>query len=161
MEKEKIIELDLGITPEAAISGPVLLQTDYSTFLTFNAMKDTDKPFPDGGYYKEEAGTAIVELIGCQITKFGYPNDEAWAGIPRTKGLSYGIYEVINSKWIRELAGLNRYSFPDSGEWDSRHFLFLFHDSCFECIADDLKIEISKEKYEDIFAKLSYRVLSE
>jgi hypothetical protein len=30
-----------------------------------------------------------VELIGCNLTKFGYPNDEAWCNIPRTKNLLY------------------------------------------------------------------------
>ena len=161
MNKENIIELDLGITPEAAVSGPVLLQTDYSAFLTFNAMKDTDRPFPGGGFYKEAAGTAIVELIGCKITKFGYPNDEAWSGIPWTKDLAYGIFEIKDSPWIKELDELNRYSFPDTPDSDNRHFLFLFHDSSFECIADDLGIEVSNEKYEVIFKRISNRVLSE
>lgn len=36
---EEIVELDVGCRPEAAVSGPVLLQTDNSTVLTFNAMR--------------------------------------------------------------------------------------------------------------------------
>ena len=36
---DKVIELDLGCVPEAAISGGVLVHTDWSTFLTFNAQR--------------------------------------------------------------------------------------------------------------------------
>jgi hypothetical protein len=88
MDKERVVELHFGITPEAAVSGAVLLQTEESTFLTFNAMQTTNRSSPGGGYYSEDAGTAVVEFTVCAATKFGYPNDEAWGHIPRTKGLS-------------------------------------------------------------------------
>lgn len=29
--------LDLGVAPDAGVSGPILLQSDYRTILTFNA----------------------------------------------------------------------------------------------------------------------------
>src|SRR5688572_5489508 len=78
--------LDLGFEPEAAISGPVLLQDDYNAFLAFNAMR----PTPEG--LLVSAGLAVIELEGCGTTKFGYPNDEARPGHPLYKfGLSYGI----------------------------------------------------------------------
>jgi hypothetical protein len=160
---EEIIELNLDCKPEAAISGAILVQTERSTFLTFNAMKQTNRPNARGGYYWENAGTAVVEFPMCAVTKFGYPNDEAWVGIPRTRGKSYGIFEVLNSTWIEEIDRLNRYSFPNPiGESAPvRHFLFLFHDSSFECIADDLKIEIVKEPYSQIFSRIASRVVSE
>ena len=161
MNNERVIELNFGIIPEAAVSGAVLLQTELSTFLTFNAMRPTDRPFPGGGFYTEDAGTALVEFIGCSITKFGFPNDEAWRGIPRTRGFAYGIYEVENSQWKRELVKLNQYSFPETENWGGRHFLLLFHDSSFECIAKDLKLEVTKESYPDIFRRITRRVLSE
>ncbi len=40
---DDIVELDVGIRPEAAVSGAVLIQTEFSTHLTFNAMRPTDK----------------------------------------------------------------------------------------------------------------------
>src|SRR5262249_26879588 len=125
---EVLVELDLGCTPEAAVSGAVVVQSEYSAFLTFNAMR----LMPDDKYHPVVA--ALVEFPGCLITKFGYPNDEAWDQIPRTRGLAYGIYEVQNSEWKLELARLNRFAFPDTKDWRGRHFLFLFHDSSFECI---------------------------
>jgi hypothetical protein len=150
---EDIVELDVGCTPEAAVSGPVLLQTDNSTVLTFNAMCKSDKG------KLVDAGTAIVEFEICSITKFGYPNDEAWCGIPRTRRLTYGFYEVVNSAWKSEIAALNRHSFPETEEWKGRHFLILFHDSSFECIARGFKIETSHERYEDLWTRVYQRVL--
>ena len=161
-EPETIIELELGCRPEAAISGAVLVQTERSAFLTFNAMRPTDRVSPYGGHYVEEAGIALVEFPTCAITKFGYPNDEAWNGIPRTRGLGYGIFEVLNSGWIRELTELNRHSFPKTAEnTTSRHFLFLFHDSSFECIASVMKLEIIPRPYANVFARITDRVLAE
>ena len=150
---EEIVELDVGCTPEAAVSGPVLLQTDYSTVLTFNAMRKSER----GEYL--DAGTAVVEFENCSVTKFGYPNDEAWSGIPRTRVLSYGFYEVLNSAWKAELAELNRHSFPETRTLNGRHLLILFHESSFECIARDFKIETSHERYEDLWVRVYQRAL--
>jgi hypothetical protein len=160
METESLVELNLGVTPEAAVSGAVLLQTEETAFLSFNAMRDTTRPTPHGGFYKEEAGTAVVELVHCSITKFGYPNDEAWSGIPRTRGLGYGIFEVTNSRWKEELVRLNQFSFPETREWIGRHFVFLFHDSSFECIAQYLRLEVSREPFAELISKVVTRALS-
>ena len=69
--EERAYPIDVGFVPEAAISGGVLLQSEYSTFLIFNAMKRT----PGGQFEFEDAGLAVCEFVGCTITKFGYPND--------------------------------------------------------------------------------------
>jgi hypothetical protein len=155
---EQVVEVDLGVTPEAAVSGAVLIQTEHRAFLTFNAMRPTNRPFPHGGFYKEDAGTAVVELIGCSLTKFGYPNDEAWRNIPRTKGLVYGIYEVCDSDWIQAVVTLNQFSFPKTSGWGGRHFLFLFHDSSFECIARDLRLELRSQPYSTTLAEITAHI---
>jgi hypothetical protein len=158
---DQVVELDIGVTPEAAVSGAVLLQTEERACLMFNAMRDTARPFPQGGFYKEDAGLAIVELVWCSITKFGYPNDEAWSHIPRTKGLAYGVFEVLNSSWIAELTRLNRFGFPNTPESENkRHFLFLFHDSSFECIARELRVEVRRDKFSAAFAVMSGKVFA-
>jgi hypothetical protein len=150
---EHIVELDIGCKPDAAVSGPILLQTDNATFLTFNAVRDSG----DGKH--TSAGTAILEFKVCSSTRFGYPNDEAWAAIPRTKHLGYGVYEVQNSEWKSEIAQLNRHAFPETKEWHGRHFLILFHDSSFECIADGFEVEVTHELYERIWTRVYQRAL--
>ncbi len=137
--QEHAVELHLGIYPEAAVSGPVLLQDDYDAFLAFNGMRLR----PDG--LREAAGLAVVEFVGCSTTKFGYPNDEARPGHPLSKrGLGgYGIYEVMNSSWIEEQAQMNRVHFPNFSMRPVRHFMFTFHESTLDCITTDIKLEIA------------------
>lgn len=131
-----VIELDLGFRPEAAISGELLLQDDRRAVLTFNAMA------PSGDGLWHPVGHAWIELVSCEITKFGYPNDEAQPGHPLAPcGLGpYGCYEVLDSDWPRELTEVNRVSFPETpDDVTSRHFVFTFHESTFECLAADLE----------------------
>lgn len=153
---EHVVPIDIGVVPESAISGPVLLQSDQSAFLIFNAMK---RDLDVDGYV--DAGLAICEFLGCRITKFGYPNDEAWSAIPRTRGLSYNVCEVADSEWDKEIAGLNRHRFPDSAMRRKRHFLILFHDSSFECLAEDIRCQTSDEPIEVILGRLAARIASE
>jgi hypothetical protein len=134
---EEIVPLDSDITPAADVSDAVVFASDDNTFLKFNALRQ----MPDGTF--EQAGYAIVRFEHCLIHKFGYPNDEAYFSIPRTKKLGYRCFEVINGEWNRELAKLNSYAFP-SYKWpEYRHFLFQFHDSSFECLAKGFTIELA------------------
>lgn len=148
---ERIVPLELDCLPEAAVSGAILLESEYSTFLLFNAMKRQ-------GEFRESAGLAVAEFDNCWITKFGYPNDEAWSAIPRTSGLSYGLFEVLESEWILEIDALNRHGFPNWAGLDHRHFLFLFHDSAFECIARDMSLTIAREPRATVLARLTARL---
>jgi hypothetical protein len=157
-EKDKVIALNLGCWPEAAVSGALLLQTEYKAYLTFNAQGDG----PDG--LSEDVGTAVVEIVRCKITKFGYPNDEASLGHPLyRKGLiQYGIYEVLNSSWLAELAEQNRIALPDrTGTTGMRHFVFVFHDSTFECLAQDVKISLHTEPYQSVFKSISEDLIND
>lgn len=153
---ERVIPIDIGVVPEAATAGPVLLQSAQSTFLIFNAMK---RDLGVDGYV--DAGRAICEFPGCRITKFGYPNDEAWSAIPRTHGLSYDVCEVADSEWDEETVALNRHRFPDVAMRKKRHFLIPFHDSSFECIAEDIRCQTSDEPIEVILGRLAAHIASE
>jgi hypothetical protein len=151
---DQVIELDLGYCPESAVSGAVLVQTERSTFLTFNAMKKQS----DGSW--EPTVTALVEFPGCQCTQFGYPNDEALSGHPLySAGVGvYAIYEVLNPSWTRRLEQQNRVAFPRTGAWNLRHFIS-FHDSTFECLAKDLVLQVFDEPYEQVMRRITDRVL--
>lgn len=150
------VKIDMGCLPEAAVSGPVLLQSDYHVFLTFNAVQIASD------HRREDAGTAVVEIQRCYVTKFGYPNDEALPGHPLyQRGLSaYGAFEVRNSRWIRVLTERNRVRFPETGDSRQTHFIITFHDSSFECIADGLKVTLTNKPYPEVFASIAQRVLA-
>ena len=151
---DDIVELDLGVRPEA--SGAVCLQTERATFLTFNAVRPTGRQ-SQYGEFMDDAGTAVVEFKLCLVSRFGYPNDEARWGIPQYKDLSYGIYEIKHSSWVEEIIRLNKFRFANTSEgWirKKRHFLFTFHDDTFECLADDLKLEVVNEPYDITFQRI-------
>ena len=151
---ERISRLQIGCVPEGAVSGPILLQSDSATFLIFNAMRESDGASVD-------AGRAIITFDECWVTKFGYPNDEAWSSIPRTAGLSYDVHEVLDSDWVKETTHLNRYAFPNTPDSTSRHFLILFHDSSFECIAADLSCRLSSAPVSEILSQLTRQLLED
>ena len=145
---------DIGFLPEAAVSGPVLLQSEDAVVLTFNAMRQRH----DGR--REDAGTGIVELDLCSLTKFGYPNDEALPGHPlHDRGLdAYGVFEVCNSSWIKLMTEPNRVAFANSRDSTRRVVFFTFLDSTFECIARGLRASLSGKPYAEIFEEVKHRV---
>ncbi|MEM6257807.1 MAG: hypothetical protein AAF711_03700 [Planctomycetota bacterium] len=155
MDTDLLVPLELGVSPEAAVSGACCYQTECDVILTFNAMRPTDRPSPYGGFYKQEAGTAICTFKRCLLTRFGYPNDEARWGIPRFTNLEHDIYEIRNSSWIKDIVTQNRHRFPSTpDDCVAKHYLFTFHDSTFECLADDLDVEVSSDGYEIIMKKI-------
>src|SRR5690242_19555154 len=153
----KVVELDLGVMPEAAVSGPFLMQGEGYAILTFNGTRER----PDG--MRNDAGTAVVEIKGCLITRFGYPNDEALSGHPLYgRGLRcYSIFEVQGSSWISQLEAQNRVAFPKTqrGFYSDhyRHFVFTFHGSRFECIAGEIHVTVSQERWPTLLHDLAER----
>jgi len=81
---DQIVELDLGIRSEAAVSGAVLIQTEQSTFLTFNAMRPTDRLGPHG-HPMEDAGTAVVEFNDAFSRASAIPMTRRGGQSPATK----------------------------------------------------------------------------
>jgi hypothetical protein len=139
--------LNLGVVPRSDVPRPVLLQSEAACYLVFEGTADTQ---PRSG------GVAIVTFASCLISRFGYPNDEALAGHPLFKsGLRfYGVHEVGNSPWDRELRLQNRIAFPTFDMPKRRHFIVTFHDSMFECIAASAVAEISTESFSSAVSRV-------
>jgi hypothetical protein len=129
---------------------PYLLQNDNRTFLVF--LRRDDDPAWDGSYVNVRraddpcsSNLTIVEFKRCVCTKMGTPNDEVFSGHPLNgKGLRpYCPLRVENSPWIKELEAINavhRGYRPD--KWrDLNHYIFGFHDSTFECVAESFIVE--------------------
>jgi hypothetical protein len=152
--QERAVPLDIGFELSSTAASPLLLQTDKAVFLTFRATR----ALPDGR--RQFAGHGVVEFDGCSVTKFGYPNDEALAGHPLyERGLRpYGVFDVPNSSWTRELTAQNRVSFPKTPDSTKRHFIFTFHDNTFECVARGLQASLSEKPPAEIFADARKRL---
>jgi hypothetical protein len=77
---------------------------------------------------------------GLMIFKFGYPNEEAISGHKLYKvGLKpFGFYEIQHSNWIKKIEKANRVHPYHKKKvfFNKRHYIFPFHDSTLEVVAD-------------------------
>jgi hypothetical protein len=89
---------------------------------------------------------AVIKFQFPRAHFFGPPNEEVLQGHPlHGRGLErYAGQEVIDSSWIRSLEAANRVHPHHRPERYAsfRHFVFTFHDSTFECIAESYQVEV-------------------
>lgn len=149
--RDKVLELEN--VPQSSVGAPmpVVLSDEGKVVLAYY-IQDTPEDW-DGSSVRivDEASNepvAILEIKICYHYMFGWPNDEAFSGHPLAKrGLTpYGAFEVQDSSWIRQLERLNSvhpYHKPER-YWRSHHYVFSFHDSTFECVADGFNITESR-----------------
>jgi hypothetical protein len=109
--------------------------------------------------FLEKVGDRVFALcfegVNC---KYGGPNDEAHGAHPLSNfGLGfYGLYEVHNSPWIREMMIANRIhpSHTDSMFHGQKHFIACFKDVKFECICREMsEMQLSSEECSNILAE--------
>ena len=88
-----------------------------------------------------------VKLIfeSCLILKCGYPNEEIYMHYDYyTQGSmkKYCLYEIHQSEWEKELIAMNRVQQRNTDEIfkKEKHFIILFEDEVFECIATSYKV---------------------
>jgi hypothetical protein len=143
---------------------PFLFCNDYRTFLTFY-VRDNDGSW-DGTRVKlvdpksnENSRLCLVTFKKCISAKLGHPNDEVHHGHPLAgRGLEgYTAQIVKNSPWLKEVAKTNSvHSNDNPSEWASlNHYVFWFHDSTFECLAESYEVEVTFET----ISELSQRVI--
>lgn len=148
---------------------PHLLCSDYQTFLAFY-VNDPD-PNWDGSYVtvvdpssSEPASLCLVTFNRSVSAKLGHPNDEVMSGHPLYgRGLEpYSAQIVKNSPWIAEVARTNSVHHNDHPEhWKSLiHYVFWFHDSTFECLAESYEVEVSSESMAELLRRVQAKLLS-
>jgi len=130
---------------------PTLVADDYRLFLAY-LVCDPDSDW-DGTYVNvvdnDSDGTvALVRFHRPYIHTMGAaPNEEAIGGHPlAARGLeAFAAFEILNSSWIRQLERMNSvHSYHDRKRFmnGKRHFIFVFHDSTFECVAEGFDVSI-------------------
>jgi hypothetical protein len=159
MQDERVIELNVGCHPAAGVSSAILIQPENadSVVLCFRTVASNKT-------------TAVVEFLNCQLTRFGYPNDE---GLPEhplySKGLAramYSVCEVLNSSWAAMERDRQRNSalrIRGDASWvkTDRHFLVSLHDGTFECLADDLNVREYNEPFSEVVLQITKRLVNE
>jgi hypothetical protein len=144
MKIEQISEkfdIDVGAPKPTILSNEQILYLIFYTRLidtSWNGTRDNLKTDKDDG---------IVTLKFNRFAqfKFGNPNDESLGGHPYFKlGLkAYSIQKVLDSDWIRELRKMNAvHPYHEDRHFAKyEHFIFTFHDTCFEIVAEGYSIE--------------------
>ena len=137
---DQVVELDVGFVASGGAPLPVLYQTDATTVLAFFG-RATDRD--------EERLRVVVEFDTCMVSTFGYPNDEAIPGHPLYRaGLGFGgVYEVLDSSWKQRIIAQNEVCFPRTPPqyYELRHFVFVLHDSMFECLAQSFEARFTSD----------------
>lgn len=110
-----------------------------------------------------DTGVAILNFNLFKLYKFGVPNDDVIIGHPYYKlGLKpYSFYEVEDSDWIKEVKRIEMHHpyFDENKYTDLKHYIIVFKDNTFECIAKGFSIEYffdnMKQKLSDILTTLN------
>ncbi len=125
--KVRVVELSDLPRPSSAVPEPIVLADESRKILSYEEY-DTSQ-------------WVIVQFLGCSSLALGRPNDEAIDGHPFYRlGLEpYGSYEIKNSPWIQALERANRVHSQHNPDAyiDTKHYIIVFHDSTFECVAAD------------------------
>jgi hypothetical protein len=148
---------------------PHLIVNDDRALLAF-LLSEPD-PASDGTYVTSKSPSddqpeplGLVEFDGCMSAKLGMPNDEVFGGHPlRGKGLeAYLAQRVVNSRWLKELEAINSvHSMYRPESWqDLSHFVFWFHDSTFECVAQSFNVETHRTSMKELLGLMIDRLTS-
>ena len=141
-----------GADPGA--TSPLVLADELTVALSYNLSVLATKTAVDQGLLRqhEQAGSprvtafAVVAFQHVHMHLFGPPNDEAIRAHPLfARGLTANdAFEVLESSWIREMERRNRvHESHDAARFDGlRHFIFSFHDSTFECVCREFKVQM-------------------
>lgn len=119
--KDKVIVLDLAPPPDSGDPLPVVLAKDGAVIVSYVAGREL---------------TVMATFPICAAHLFGGPDAKSVAKHPLAeRGLkAHGAFEVRDSSWARSF-----------GTQKLKHFVFTFRDSVFECVANDVGIELIKE----------------
>lgn len=129
---------------------PTIIADDYRLVLEY--LMPIEDPNWDGTYVNvvttdTKGSVALIRFQHPYAHMMGAPNEEAISGHPLAdRGLeAFAAFEVKQSSWIRILERMNSvHPYHDRQRFLElkRHFIFAFHDSTFECIANSFDISI-------------------
>lgn len=149
-DRDRVAELTE--VPQSSIGAPLpaVVADEHHVFLAY--LVEAREANWDGrtvrvvGPESSDQIVALVTFVGARAHQFGPPNDEAFAGHPlAARGLHpYGVFEVLESSWVRRLEQMNAvHPHHRRSMFDGlRHFVFAFHDSTFEGVAENFQVEV-------------------
>ena len=162
-DRDTVVELHDAPSPDVGAPLPHLICDEHHVLLAY--LINEPDPAWDGSYVNvvgpdsEGYPVAVVRFDRPYAHMFGPPNDEAFYGHPLAKrGLeSYAVFEVRDSSWLRRLERMNSvHPYHDRERFmaDRRHFVFAFHDTMFECIAQGYTVEITRGSLRSVLPRM-------
>jgi hypothetical protein len=137
--------------PQSSIGAPcpVVLSGEHFLHLAYYLEeREEDRAKCTSGEHLEGEPCALVRFARSAAHLFGPPNDESFAGHPlAARGLGpYAVFEVQNSSWVRKLERMNSIHPRHQPERFAKykHFVFAFHDSVFECVAESFDFSVHR-----------------
>lgn len=166
---EKPTRLKLGLVPNAAAAGAVVVTTKWGDFVTFPALAADEI-----GIFGP-VGTAVIELTGCRARTFSYSTDDEQHEPPFYGELASGaIYEIKNSSWTKKVdaeatqlaqllvGGSKTKQKPKQlKQKPVKHYVFTFNATTFQCIAEGLLIDVRSDPFGMIAADLARQGLGD
>lgn len=151
-DRDIVAEIHDAPAPDVGAPMPLLIASEHRLLLAYY-INEHDPEWR--GTYVCVTGpaadfmVAIVRFDMLYAHMFGPPNDEAFHGHPlASRGLEpYAVFEIRDSSWLRRLERMNSVHHrhdPASFMDGQRHFVFAFHDTTFECIAEGFTVEIMR-----------------
>jgi hypothetical protein len=143
----QIKEILTDIQSNVGAPCPKIISDEHNAYLFFYLEDQNEKI----NLKKENNNSKIAKFTFYSYDqfKFGAPNDETSDGHEYSKyGLEpYSINEVINSDWIQYLRKQNSVHPYHSDEKfnNLKHYIFFFHDSCFEIVCEKFNFVIIEE----------------
>ncbi len=138
--------------PQSSVGAPCPMVLVGEHHLNLAYFLEARPPGWDGttvrivGENSSDEPVALVKFARAYAHMFGPPNDEAFKGHPlASRGLRpYGVYEIRDSSWLRRLESMNAVHPYHRPELFARyhHFIFAFHDTTFECIAESFQVTV-------------------
>lgn len=144
--------------PQSSVGAPnpVVMSNESKTLVAYY-IQDNEIDFGN-----EFEPIAIISFEKCLSTMFGPPNDEAFSGHPLySRGLKpYSSFIIENSSWLRNLIEMNSVH-PYHNEKDFKHYkhyVLSFHDSTFECIAENFSVEIVNDTFINVIDLMKKKI---
>jgi hypothetical protein len=163
-ELDAVLQLHDAPWPDAGAPLPVILCNEHDLFLAYVVAAQEAGGIKELSPKTGGLPIAIVKFLFYRSYMFGPPNDEAFTGHPlASRGLEpYAVFEIEQSSWIRQLERMNAVHPSHKPELFAsyRHFIFAFHDSTFEAIADGFEVQSMSGSMNSAVSKM-VKMLSE
>lgn len=157
-ELDTVLQLYDAPCPDAGAPLPVVLCNEHNLFLAYIVATQEAGGIREISPKTSGLPIAIVKFLFYRSYMFGSPNDEAFMGHPLAgRGLQpYAAFEIEQSSWIRQLERMNAIHPNHKPELFAsyRHFVFAFHDSTFEVVADSFEVQLMSGSMRSAVSKM-------